>query len=75
MRRGLLRRIRSAGFTVVHQEATGLPLDVLMNGGTGVGRRVLRMLDRLLVTLRPTLFGYQFICMSEPTTASAQRSN
>jgi len=37
-RRGLLRRIRSAGFNVVHQEVTGLPLDVLMNGGTGVSR-------------------------------------
>ena len=29
MRRGLLRRIRSAGFSVVCQETTGLPLDVL----------------------------------------------
>jgi glycosyltransferase involved in cell wall biosynthesis len=65
-RRGLLRRIRSAGFTVVHQEATGLPLDVLTNGGSGPGRTALRIIDRLLVTLRPTLFGYQFICMSEP---------
>jgi glycosyltransferase involved in cell wall biosynthesis len=70
MRRGLLHRIRSAGFTVVHQEATGLPLDVLTNGGNGAGRRLLRIVDRFLVTVRPTLFGYQFICMSEPTNPS-----
>jgi 2-polyprenyl-3-methyl-5-hydroxy-6-metoxy-1,4-benzoquinol methylase len=70
MRRGLLRRIRSAGFTVVHQEATGLPLDVLTSSGDGPGRRILRIVDRLLVTLRPTLFGYQFVCMSEPSIPS-----
>jgi 2-polyprenyl-3-methyl-5-hydroxy-6-metoxy-1,4-benzoquinol methylase len=75
MRRGLLRRIRSAGFTVVHQEATGLPLDVLTNGGSGALRRALRIVDRLLVAMRPTLFGYQFICMSEPATPGAQQSD
>jgi 2-polyprenyl-3-methyl-5-hydroxy-6-metoxy-1,4-benzoquinol methylase len=64
-RRGLLRRLRNAGFTVVHQETTGLPLDVLTSGG-GLTRRVLRVIDRLLVTARPTLFGYQFVCMCEP---------
>lgn len=64
-RRGLLRRLRDAGFKVVHQETTGLPLDVLTPGGEGLTRRVLRVADRFLVTLRPTLFGYQFIWMSE----------
>ncbi len=68
-RRGLLRRLRNAGFSVVRQEATGLPLDVLTSGGTGPLRRVLRTIDRLLVTLRPTLFGYQFVCMAEPSAS------
>jgi 2-polyprenyl-3-methyl-5-hydroxy-6-metoxy-1,4-benzoquinol methylase len=65
-RRSLLRRLRSAGFSVVTQEATGLPLDVLA-GGSGVARRLLRIMDRMLVALRPTLFGYQFVCMCEPS--------
>ncbi len=63
-RRGLFRRLRNAGFTVVHQETTGLPLDVLASGG-GFARRALRVVDRLLVAARPTLFGYQFVCMCE----------
>jgi SAM-dependent methyltransferase len=65
-RRGLFRRLRNAGFTVVRQETTGLPLDVLASGG-GLARRALRVIDRLLVAVRPTLFGYQFVCMCEPT--------
>ncbi len=65
-RRSLLRRLRNAGFNVVRLEATGLPLDVLASG-SGIARRVLRVVDRMLVTLRPTLFGYQFICMCEPS--------
>lgn len=64
-RRGLMRRLRNAGFKVVHQETTGLPLDVLTSGGGGLTRRALRVADRFLVTLRPTLFGYQFVWMSE----------
>jgi 2-polyprenyl-3-methyl-5-hydroxy-6-metoxy-1,4-benzoquinol methylase len=65
-RRSLARHFRGAGFTIVHQEATGLPLDVLASGSTGLARRLLRIADRLLVTLRPTLFGYQFVSMCEP---------
>jgi 2-polyprenyl-3-methyl-5-hydroxy-6-metoxy-1,4-benzoquinol methylase len=66
-RRSLLRRLRNAGFTVVRQEATGLPLDVLTGDGNGVLRRILRIIDRVVVTLRPTLFGYQFVWMCEPS--------
>ncbi|HEX3802551.1 MAG TPA: bifunctional glycosyltransferase/class I SAM-dependent methyltransferase [Solirubrobacteraceae bacterium] len=66
-RRGLLRRLRNAGFKVVRLEATGLPLDVLA-GGSGPARRILRIIDRLLVSVRPTVFGYQFICMCEPSS-------
>ena len=71
-RRGLLRRLRNAGFSVVRQEATGLPLDVLA-GGSGPLRRLLRIVDRLLVTLWPTLFGYQFVCMCEPSPQYSER--
>jgi glycosyltransferase involved in cell wall biosynthesis len=63
-KRGLYRRLRNAGFRVVQQETTGLPLDVLASGG-GLTRRAVRVIDQSLVTLRPTLFGYQFVCMCE----------
>jgi 2-polyprenyl-3-methyl-5-hydroxy-6-metoxy-1,4-benzoquinol methylase len=65
-RRSLMRHFRFAGFSLVHQEVTGLPLDVLASGSTGIARRVLRIVDRLLITVRPTLFGYQFVSMCEP---------
>jgi 2-polyprenyl-3-methyl-5-hydroxy-6-metoxy-1,4-benzoquinol methylase len=65
-RRSLTRHFRGAGFKVLHQEATGLPLDVLAKGSSGIVRRAMRIVDRLLTTVRPTLFGYQFITMCEP---------
>jgi SAM-dependent methyltransferase len=68
-RRGLLQRLRGAGFTVVRQASTGLPLDVLA-GGAGKLQRVLRTLDRVAVAARPTLFGYQFVCMCESALPS-----
>jgi 2-polyprenyl-3-methyl-5-hydroxy-6-metoxy-1,4-benzoquinol methylase len=63
-RRSFLRRLEAARFEVVRQEATGLPLDVLMRG-EGILRTIVRLIDRVLVGLRPTLFGYQFVCMCE----------
>jgi glycosyltransferase involved in cell wall biosynthesis len=60
-RRGLLRRLREAGFAVVRNETTGLPLEVPL-GGNGTALRALRTVDRIAVALRPTLFGYQFVC-------------
>ncbi len=71
-RRGLMRRLHDAGFAVIRQEATGLPLDVLAEGHKGTARKAVRLTDRMLVNLRPTLFGYQFICMCEPASTSAQ---
>jgi SAM-dependent methyltransferase len=67
-RRGLMRRLRNAGYDVVRQEATGLPLDVLASGSGGGVRGMLRFIDRLLVNVRPTLFGYQFVSMCEPSS-------
>ncbi len=41
---------------------TGLPLGVLRPGARRSVRRLLRQaVDRALVRLRPTLFGYQFV--------------
>ncbi len=65
-RRGFVSRLRRAGFTVLRQEATGLPLEVLMRGG-GKSRQLLRAFDRLAVEARPTLFGYQFVLLCERT--------
>jgi 2-polyprenyl-3-methyl-5-hydroxy-6-metoxy-1,4-benzoquinol methylase len=72
-RRGLRRRLRSAGFAIIREEATGLPLDVLARGG-GRWRRPLAALDRLAVMAWPTLFGYQFVVMCEfPARAEPER--
>jgi SAM-dependent methyltransferase len=65
-RRSFLRQLRDAGFSLTRYESTGLPLEVLTRGR---GRLVetVRRLDRIAVVLRPTLFGYQFVCQCEPT--------
>jgi glycosyltransferase involved in cell wall biosynthesis len=68
-RRGLLHRLRAAGFNVVRQETIGLPLDALVQVN-GKVPALIRILDRLLVALRPTFFGYQFVCICEPSTSA-----
>jgi glycosyltransferase involved in cell wall biosynthesis len=75
-RRGLLRRLRAAGFAIVRNQATGLPLDVL-TARDGAVARALRAADRLAVGMRPTLFGYQFVCQCEvvSTRGSAEVSD
>ena len=71
-RRGFLRRLRAAGFAVVRDEATCLPLDVLTRS-EGKMVRAARAVDRFAVSVRPTLFGYQLICQCEaqPTDIDA----
>jgi predicted TPR repeat methyltransferase len=64
-RRSFRRLLRDTGFSIMRLEATGLPIEVLTRGG-GRAIRALRSLDRLAVALRPTLFGYQFVCQCEP---------
>jgi hypothetical protein len=45
---------------VLEQRATGLPLGTLAETD-GPARRAARRVDRELVGLRPTLFGYQHV--------------
>jgi glycosyltransferase involved in cell wall biosynthesis len=75
-RRGFLSRLRGAGFSIVRNEATGLPLGAL-TGRDGTIMSALRAADRLAVSLRPTLFGYQFVCQCAisptPDVASSVR--
>jgi glycosyltransferase involved in cell wall biosynthesis len=67
-RSGIVHRLRMAGFDVVRQEATGLPLDVFTPSGN-VLRRLLGAFDRIATMVRPTLFGYQLVCMCERSRA------
>jgi len=60
----LRRTVRRAGFDVLQEAATGLPLGTVGASG-GVGA-VLRKIDDRLVRLRPTLFGYQNVLRLTP---------
>lgn len=75
-RRSLLKMLRQAGFRVLQEEATGLPLEILAHG-TGLVAGAARALDRVAVDARPTLFGYQFVCRcalsAEGTTAGRRQ--
>jgi glycosyltransferase involved in cell wall biosynthesis len=63
-RRGILRRLQGAGFAVVRNETTGLPLE-LLSRSDGVLVRLVHAADRLAVSMYPTLFGYQFVYQCE----------
>jgi 2-polyprenyl-3-methyl-5-hydroxy-6-metoxy-1,4-benzoquinol methylase len=71
-RRGLLRRLRAAGFAILRSEATGVPLDTLTGRDDAIVRAV-RAIEHVALSVRPTLFGYQFVCQCEarPTPVSA----
>jgi 2-polyprenyl-3-methyl-5-hydroxy-6-metoxy-1,4-benzoquinol methylase len=64
-RRSFQRLLRDAGFSIIRMETTGLPVEVLTRGH-GRAVRLLRRLDLFAVAMRPTLFGYQFVCQCEP---------
>jgi 2-polyprenyl-3-methyl-5-hydroxy-6-metoxy-1,4-benzoquinol methylase/GT2 family glycosyltransferase len=63
-RRSLLRMVKKNGFTVAEMKVTGLPIDVV--GSKGLLRRLIVGIDTMLVRLRPTLFGYQFVLDIRP---------
>ncbi|HEY6749218.1 MAG TPA: glycosyltransferase [Mycobacteriales bacterium] len=70
IRRSLLRLVRASGLEVRDLRYTGLPFDVLAEG-TGTLSRAARRVDRALVRLRPTLFGYQFVLRLRPHYAGS----
>jgi glycosyltransferase involved in cell wall biosynthesis len=63
-RRSIRKLVERSGFTVRRMEPVGLPLDAL--GLEGTKAHAVRLLDHFLVTLWPTLFGYQFIVEATP---------
>ncbi len=66
-RRSFENLISVHGWKVRRREATGLPLEIVDRGadkehsGDSGLRRAVGVVDRATVTLRPTLFGYQFL--------------
>jgi len=60
----LRRAVRRAGFDVLEEAATGLPLGTIGASG-GIGA-LLRRIDDGLVRVRPTLFGYQNVLRLTP---------
>jgi glycosyltransferase involved in cell wall biosynthesis len=64
-RRSLGRLVGRSGFAIRRMEPLGLPLDAL--GVEGTKARTVRLLDRLLSGLWPTMFGYQFLVEATPT--------
>lgn len=65
-RRSLLRMVKKNGFVVNEMRVTGLPIDVVSSSGS-ILRRAIVAIDALLVRIRPTLFGYQFVLDISPT--------
>jgi hypothetical protein len=53
--------VQRAGFEIRRHREVGLPFDVLSGDGGSVPTRVLRSVDKVAVSLRPTLFAYQFV--------------
>ena len=63
-RKSIRKLVERQGFTVRRIESVGLPLDAL--GMEGAKAHALRLVDRLLLDLWPTMFGYQFIVEATP---------
>ncbi|HEX8304692.1 MAG TPA: bifunctional glycosyltransferase/class I SAM-dependent methyltransferase [Jatrophihabitans sp.] len=69
-RKSLRRTIGSAGLDILQLEYTGLPLEVLTRADSWKSRWA-RSVDRRLVRLRPTVFGYQFVARLRPHHAGS----
>ncbi len=66
----LRRLVRRCGFDILEERSTGLPLGTISDAD-GVALNTVRRIDRGLVKLRPTLFGYQFILRLTPHAEEA----
>jgi 2-polyprenyl-3-methyl-5-hydroxy-6-metoxy-1,4-benzoquinol methylase len=63
-RRSLVKMVERRGFAIRRVEPIGLPLDPL--GVKGARARLVRLTDRVLSNLWPTMFGYQFLVEATP---------
>jgi glycosyltransferase involved in cell wall biosynthesis len=66
-RSSLRRLVRGAGFDILEETATGLPLGVVTSDGRAAS--LVRRVDEKLVRARPTLFGYQYVVRLTPHAA------
>jgi glycosyltransferase involved in cell wall biosynthesis/SAM-dependent methyltransferase len=67
----LRRSVRAAGFDILEETATGLPLGAMGSDTTGERPGAARRIDAALVRLRPTLFGYQHVFRLVPHAEEA----
>lgn len=67
----LRRSVRSAGFDIAEERATGLPLGAIGASDSTIALRAARRVDATLVRLRPTLFGYQHVLRLVPHAEEA----
>jgi glycosyltransferase involved in cell wall biosynthesis len=66
-RRSLVKLVERRGLAIRRVEPVGLPLDAL--GVEGTKARTVRLADRMLSNLWPTMFAYQFIVETTPVRA------
>ena len=71
-RRVLCGQVRDAGFDVLDERWTGLPLGAVVGGSR---LSVIRRIDAALVRARPTLFGYQMVMCLTPHAAQTIRAD
>jgi hypothetical protein len=69
-RRTLRRIVRSHGFDILEERATGLPLGTISEAD-GLRLRLMRRFDRAFVRLRPRSLGYQFVLRLVPHAEEA----
>jgi 2-polyprenyl-3-methyl-5-hydroxy-6-metoxy-1,4-benzoquinol methylase len=67
----LRRTARQAGFDIIEESATGLPLGAVGARPTRGPLAALRRVDAVLVRSRPTLFGYQHVLRMAPHAEEA----
>ena len=67
----LRRAVRSAGFDILEESATGLPLGAIDAEGSSRLLDVVRRVDARLTRVRPTVFGYQYVLRLTPHAEDA----
>lgn len=65
-RASLRRMVRDAGFDIIEEHATGLPLGAFGADRPNAALTMVRRVDAALASARPTLFGYQHVLALVP---------